>query len=130
MTLLVFAIVLLAATLHAVWNFAAKKVSGNLGALWLGLCLGSGLSWPGARRLQRTEGLTSDGGLYILATGMMHACYFGFLARSYAVGDISLVYPVARGTGMAGTAVVAVVWLHEGVSVLGMSGILVICLGT
>ena len=130
MTLLVFAIVLLSATLHAFWNFAAKKVSGNLGALWLGLCLGSVLSWPWALLLQRTEGLTRAGGLYILATGMMHACYFGFLARSYAGGDISLVYPVARGTGVAGTAVAAVVWLHEGLSVLGLSGILAICLGT
>src|SRR5262249_10414721 len=38
--------------------------------------------------------------------------------------------PVARGTGVAGTAVVAVLWLNEGLSVLGMSGILAICLGT
>jgi hypothetical protein len=46
MTLLVFVMVLLAATLHALWNVAAKKASGNLGALWLGICLGAVLSWP------------------------------------------------------------------------------------
>lgn len=130
MTLLVFVMVLLAATLHALWNFAAKKVSGNLGALWLGLCLVSVLSWPWALLLQRMERLTLAGLLYILATGIMHAWYFGFLARSYAVGDISLVYPVARGTGVVGTAVVAVLWLQEGLSMLGMTGILAICLGT
>src|SRR5262249_17653211 len=128
--LLVFVMVLLSATLHALWNFAAKKVAGNLGVLWLGLCLASVLSWPWALLLHRTNGLTLAGGLYIMASGMMHAWYFGFLARSDAVGDSSLVYPVARGTGVVGTAVVAVIWLHEGLSVLGMSGILAICLGT
>src|SRR5215470_10006746 len=130
MTLLVFAIVLLAATLHAFWNFAAKKVSGNLGALWLGLCLASVLSWPWALLLQRTEGLTLAGVLYILATGTIHAWHFGFLARSYAVGDISLVYPVARGTGVAGTAVVATMFLPERLSLAGVAGILAICVGT
>jgi drug/metabolite transporter (DMT)-like permease len=130
MTILVFVIVLLAATLHALWNFAAKKVSGNLGALWLGLCLVSVCSWPWALLLQRTERLTLVGLLYIMATGMMHAWYFALLARSYAVGDMSLVYPVMRGTGVAGTAVLAVVWLHERLPVLGMIGILAICLGT
>jgi drug/metabolite transporter (DMT)-like permease len=76
------------------------------------------------------ERLTLTALLSLLATGLGHAWDFGFLARSYAVGDISLVYPVARGTGVVGTAVVAVLWLHEGLSMLGMTGMLAICLGT
>src|SRR6516225_12280763 len=34
-----FALVVAAAFLHALWNLAAKRVSGNVGVLWLGLCL-------------------------------------------------------------------------------------------
>ena len=34
-----FALVVAAACLHALWNLAAKRVAGNLGVLWLGLCL-------------------------------------------------------------------------------------------
>src|SRR2546428_11894996 len=51
MTFLVFLVVVLAAILHAVWNFAAKQAAGNLGALWLGVCLGAVLSWPHRRGL-------------------------------------------------------------------------------
>ncbi len=39
MTFLVFLVVILAAILHAVWNFAAKRAAGNLGAVWLGAVL-------------------------------------------------------------------------------------------
>jgi len=130
MTFLVFLVVLLAAALHAVWNFAAKRAAGNLGALWLGGCLGAVLSWPCAVLAHQMEPLTLIGLPYIGATGILHAWYFGLLARSYVVGDISLVYPVARGTGVAGTATVASVFLHERLSLAGVAGILAICLGT
>jgi hypothetical protein len=39
MNLTAFALVVAAACLHALWNLAAKRVAGNLGVLWLGLCL-------------------------------------------------------------------------------------------
>src|SRR5262245_30634791 len=39
MNLSAFALVVAAACLHALWNLAAKRVSGNVGVLWLGLCL-------------------------------------------------------------------------------------------
>jgi uncharacterized membrane protein len=130
MTFFVFVAVLLSATLHAGWNFAAKRAAGNVGALWLGICLAAVLSWPWALLVHQSERLTLAGLPYIVATGMLHAGYFGFLARSYAVGEISLVYPVARGTGVVGTAIVAAAWLHETLSLLGLVGIAAICVGT
>ena len=39
MPLFAFLLVILAAALHALWNFAAKKVSGNLSVIWIGLVL-------------------------------------------------------------------------------------------
>lgn len=130
MTLLVFFMVLLAATLHALWNFVAKQSTENLSVMWLGICLASVLSWPWALLVSHAERLTLDGLPYIAATGVLHAGYFGFLARSYKTGDISLVYPVARGTGVAGTALVAWLFLHETLSLQGTMGILAICAGT
>lgn len=130
MSFLVFFVVLLSTTLHAGWNFAAKKAAGNLGAVWLGVCFAAVLSWPGALLVQQSARLTLDGLPYILATGILHAGYFRFLARAYEVGDISLVYPVARGTGVAGTAVVAFVVLGERLSLPGVVGIMAICVGT
>lgn len=129
MSFAVFGLVLLAATLHAVWNLAAKRVAGDLATIWLGLCLGAVLSWPGAALAQQWQPLTWQGVWYILTTGVIHAWYFGLLARAYAAGDISVVYPMTRGTGVAGTAVVAGLWLHERLSLPGILGILMVCVG-
>lgn len=130
MSLAIFVTVLCAAVLHATWNFAAKRVAGHLGTLWLGLCLGSVVSWPVAGIVALSSPLTLPGVGYILATGVIHAWYFGLLAKAYATGEISVVYPVARGTGVAGTAVVAGLWLHEALSPTGVVGIAAVCLGT
>ena len=130
MTFLVFSIVLLAASLHALWNFAAKRVAGHLSAMWLGICLASILSWPCAILVYQPGEISFDALPYIIATGFLHAWYFVFLSRAYEMGEISLVYPVARGTGVAGTAVVALVVLHELLSLQGVIGILAICSGT
>ena len=130
MTGLTFAIVLVAATFHALWNFAAKKVSGNLSVLWLGLCFASVLSWPFALSVYRVEELTPVAISCMLATGAIHAVYFGLVAQAYRHGDISLVYPVARGTGVAGTALLASVWLRESLVLIGVVGIVIICFGT
>ncbi len=130
MTGLTFAIVLVAATFHALWNFAAKKVSGNLSVLWLGICAASVLSWPFALGVYRAEEMTLASITCILATGAIHALYFGLIAKAYGSGDISLVYPVARGTGVAGTGLLAWLWLRESLAWAGVTGIMVICLGT
>lgn len=130
MTLVLFLLVLLTATLHAGWNYAAKKVAGNLSVLWLGICLASVVSWPYAIAVFRSAEVVPSVVAYILATGILHACYFSLLARAYADGDISLVYPVARGTGVAGTALVAFLWLDEPLSANGGIGIGAVCVGT
>lgn len=130
MTGLVFGMVLLSATLHALWNFAAKKVSGNLSVLWLGLCVASVLSWPFAISVYRAEEITLGSTACILATGAIHVAYFWLIAKAYQSGDISLVYPVARGSGVAGTALLAFIWLRESLALLGVVGIVIIGLGT
>lgn len=130
MTMMVLGLVLIAALFHALWNFAAKQVSGNLSVLWLGLCLASLLSWPFAAGAFQPEEMTRDVIDCILATGVLHTGYFIALSKAYASGEISLVYPVARGTGVAGTALLASLWLSESITLIGTVGIGAICLGT
>lgn len=130
MTELTFALVLLAATFHALWNFAAKKVAGNLAVMWSGLCMASVLSWPLAFSLARAETFTPVGIRCMVATGAIHTLYFWLIAQAYRIGDISMVYPVARGSGVAGTAVLASLWLREPLAFIGVTGIASICLGT
>jgi uncharacterized membrane protein len=45
------------------------------------------------------HGVSADGWPFVVATIAIHALYFVLLGRAYEHGDLSLVYPIARGTG-------------------------------
>jgi len=128
MTLTAFILVISAACFHALWNLVAKRLSGNLGAFWLGLCFISLMLAPFAL-FAAPQGFNSAGLPYIAATGFFHALYFGSLGAAYRHGEISVVYPLARGSSVAGTAVMAPLLLGERVSALGALGIGLVCLG-
>jgi drug/metabolite transporter (DMT)-like permease len=128
MSVAAFALVLVAAVLHALWNLAAKRASGNIGLFWLGLCVASLLLAPAALWLV-VPSRDFAGLPYMAATGLCHALYFGLLAAAYRHGEMSVVYPLARGTGVAGTAAVAWVILGEQISALGALGIASVCFG-
>ena len=55
-------------------------------------------------------------------SGALHALYFALLQRGYATGDLSLVYPLARGTGPLLSTMVAIVVLGERPSLLAVVG--------
>ena len=133
MTLYVFLLVLISAFSHAAWNFAARKATGNLVAVWLGLWLGCAVIFPGVIGVIIHNGLREtvqlQGIIYIIATGLIHSVYFRLLAAGYESGEISLVYPIARGSGIAVTAILAGLLLKEQFTVLGSIGIGLICGG-
>lgn len=123
-----FALVLAAACLHAFWNLTAKRVSGNLGVFWLGLCMAGIVLAPIALN-SAVHSFNLAGLPYLLATAVIHSAYFALLAAGYRQGELSTVYPLARGTGVAGTTVLAWAVIGERISVVGVLGIAVVCLG-
>jgi uncharacterized membrane protein len=60
---------------------------------------------------------------------LIHYVYFRLLAAAYEEGEISLVYPIARGSGIAFTAILAGLLLKEQLTLLGGIGIGMVCLG-
>ena len=64
----------------------------------------------------------------VLASGALYAGYFYFLGRSYEEGDLSTAYPIIRGSGTCGAAILSLVLLGEEVSLFGIAGIAVVCL--
>ncbi len=130
MPLFAFLLVLLAATFHALWNFAAKKASGNLSVIWIGLVLATIAIIPFLVFLSPERIFVTKAWPFVLATGIIHAVYFFAVAKAYEHGDISVVYPIARGSGIAGTAIIACLLLQEKISAAGSAGILLISLGT
>jgi len=129
MELTVFVLVLTAAFLHALWNFAARRASGNLAVMWLGLFMASIFCLPFVLGIWPAMESIRSALPYILATGMIHTFYFGLLSKSYKEGEISLVYPIARGSGVAGTSLAAPIFINEDISSLGTIGIVAISFG-
>jgi drug/metabolite transporter (DMT)-like permease len=66
---------------------------------------------------------------FVIATTLVHAFYFYSLGRSYASGAYSLVYPVARGLGVALVPILAFGLFDERLSRLGSAGVALVVAG-
>jgi len=122
-------LVLTAAVAHAAWNALAKRARDPLVFLWSSVSLASlGLSPLGAWALAR-DGWVPGGAVFVAATIGIHAVYFFALGRAYGTGDLSLVYPVARGLGVALVPLVAFAFLDERPSALGALGVALVVAG-
>ena len=66
---------------------------------------------------------------FLVATSVVHAVYFYVLGRAYGSGEFSLVYPIARGLGVALVPLAAFFFLDERPSALGALGVLLVVAG-
>lgn len=130
-----FLFVLLSAVLHATWNFVARRNAGDLTVFWWSLWISCLLLLPFVGGLAAGQGIPEfiamleSGWVYVLATGIIHAFYFLLLARAYQHGEISLVYPIARGSGIGLTGFLGWLLLGESLTPFGVAGIALICVG-
>jgi uncharacterized membrane protein len=125
------AMVIVAALLHAFWNIVAKKTGGNkhfvlMGGLLLALIWAPAGLWLGWREVPRW-GWTQWA--FVAGSGFLHLAYFKVLLKGYRVSDLTVVYPVARGTGPLISSVGAVALMGEALTVHGTLGILAVCAG-
>jgi drug/metabolite transporter (DMT)-like permease len=130
MTATALGLVLVAALLHAVWNLLAKRAGGGPVLVWLYGTVSTVLLTPPVIVLfavRRPEAGAAGLG-YLLASAVIHVLYFVVLQRGYQLGDLSVVYPVARGTGPVLTTIGAVVLLGEHPSALALSGAVLVAL--
>src|ERR687898_16853 len=132
MTLFALALVLAAAVFHATWNLLAKRVGdGGAAFVWLfGVC-SLVIYAPLAVVVVLVVGphLGPVEYLFMFGSGVLHLGYFVLLQRGYAVGDLSLVYPLARGTGPLLATAAAIVLFDERPSALAFVGIGLITAG-
>lgn len=135
MSLTVLLLVVTAALLHAAWNFLAKQIDTSGGGgrqlVWLySLCtvvvfspvaltlVGPHATWP-----------PPLGWAAIVTSAILHYGYSLVLQKGYSVGDLSVVYPLARGTGPLLSSLGAIVLLGERPSWLAAIGIALVVLG-
>jgi drug/metabolite transporter (DMT)-like permease len=125
------ALVLAAALLHALWNIVAKHSGGDqrfaliaavqLCVIWAPLGLWA--AW-GVVPLWGWKEWAA-----VLASAIVHLLYFTTLLRGYRLADLTVVYPIARGTGPLLAAAGAVLLLGERLSALGLAGVAGVVVG-
>jgi drug/metabolite transporter (DMT)-like permease len=129
--ILAFAAVLLAALTHATWNYFAKRAAGSRHFVWL-YSLGSLVLYaPVVLWIAIVERphFTTAHWLALVATGVLHTAYSMLLQAGYRVSDLSLVYPIARGTGPLLSFIAATVFLKEPANSLSVLGVVLIVSG-
>jgi drug/metabolite transporter (DMT)-like permease len=128
MTTFALILVLIAAVLHAMWNYCAKRAGGGLPFVWLVgaiICTGY-LPTLMIYRAAFHPTLPAGAVWWILGSGLLKTSYSLFLQRGYRHGDFSLIYPLARGTGPLLSTVAAISFLGERPSPLALGGGLII----
>jgi len=126
---LALGIVLVAALLHASWNYLAKKSRNKLAFIWWAILFSVILFFPMFIYYWPAATISSAGWVCIVATGVLHAFYFWFMSEAYERGDLSLVYPLARGSGPLFVPILAVLLLNEQLSISGVLGITFVIVG-
>ena len=131
MPLIALCAVLLAAATHATWNLYAKRAAGSRHFVWL-YSIGSVLIYsPIVLWIVLMERPTFElrHWLALGATAVLHLCYSLVLQAGYRASDLSLVYPLARGSGPLLSFVAAVTLLGERVTWLSVLGVVLIVSG-
>ena len=129
MTTIVLLLVIFAAFTHALWNFFSKKVSGNFTIFWYGSIITNVILLIFTIYLFITTGIDFNGWLFIIISAVAHAFYYITLLYTYSKADISSVYPITRGTGVIGTAILSYFLLKEFITPTAAFGILGVCSG-
>ena len=123
MTLSIFAAILLAALLHALWNGLAKRqAEGRVSVLLVSLC--SGLfslpflplvGWPAPVEYP-----------WLALSILLHCGYCLFLGRAYRLGEFGQIYPLARGSAPLVTLLLGALLLGEVPGVVAVAGAMVL----
>lgn len=128
MSVLALALVLSSAFLHATWNLLAKRAKGGAAFTWLFAALTALIYAPVALgyAVLTKESITWLQLGFIAGSATIHIGYFLSLQRGYRAGDLSLVYPLARGTGPLLATIAAILLLGERPTLLALCGTILI----
>ena len=121
------ALILVAAVAHASWNLFSKQASAaGVGSfIWLMSAAAAVLCAPviAVSVLVEPPRLTGLCWIFLAGTGVLEAGYFLFLQNGYRLGDLSLVYPIGRGTGALLAALAGIAAFGERPGAVAIAGI-------
>ena len=129
---LIIGLVAASAVLHLAWNVRLKSAGDPLRTATIGMAaaalvivpVGLAAWWTSGRPVLPAEGIALG-----VLSGVVEAVYFIFLAAAYRRGDLSLVYPIARGTAPLLAVAVGVGLLGERLGAGGSVGVVALLAG-
>ena len=126
MTLLALSLVIIAAFLHASWNLASKQASDAGTSFIFVFRLCSVIIYlPWVIYILVSQSMVwqwQTAGILVLSS-VLHLAYTVLLLKGYQAADLSIVYPVARGSAPVFASIAAVIWLNEHMHVSQAIGI-------
>ena len=128
MTIWALALILAAAIIHATWNLINKQASGHATFTWIVAVLSAIFYAPATIAIIEIFQIeiTFIAVGIIAGSAALHSAYFVLLNQGYRSGDLSLVYPLARGTGPLLACIMAIVFLGERPSLIALLGALLV----
>src|SRR5690606_14734618 len=127
MTPEIFGLVVCAAALHAAWNLISKKAAAAAGHFVFSYRLISAVLYaPWVMYILWADGMSWSLPVIVFITlsSVLHLCYSLCLQWGYQAADLSVVYPIARGTGPLLSSLAAFMLLGERPSAFGVLGII------
>jgi drug/metabolite transporter (DMT)-like permease len=123
---LLYGLVILSAIAHAVWNALVKSAGDRaltmVAIRTVGMMLGfvalPFVDWPAAASWK-----------WLAVTAIVMFAYYALLVRSYGVGDMSVVYPLARGLAPVLTTIAAFLVIGEALSTGQIAAVVMISIG-
>jgi uncharacterized membrane protein len=124
--LAVIGLVAISAVLHVAWNVRLKTAGDPLRAATIGMVaagvvivpIGAAAWWATGAPTLPPEGIALG-----LMSGLVECGYFVLLSGAYRRGDLSVVYPIARGTAPLLAVAIGVGWFGEHLGVVGAIGV-------
>lgn len=128
----VLGLLLGAALLHAGWNILLKTADDPLRTAGRGMVVGAVVLIPAGLAgwlLAGRPEVPVEAWALAVVSGVLEAVYFVLLSAAYQRGDLSLVYPIARGTAPVLAVGVGIVFLGERLGPLGALGVVALLAG-
>ena len=122
-------LILLSAVVHSSWNLLLKQSDNKEVFVWGLLAGGSVMLAPLGGALFYYYPIATSGYWLVMVSAVLQILYLVLLGRGYDQGDLSLVYPIARGIGPMLVPVLAVLTLGERIALPAIMGIAAIVVG-
>lgn len=121
-----FGLAISSAFVHALWNLLLARARDSQAATAVALLVGTAAFAPVAALTWEIESAALP---YLAASAALEVAYFALLAAAYDRGELSFVYPIARGSAPVLVAIFSVALLATELHALTVAGVLAVAAG-